>query len=80
MQKGDIKKVINLKALALIRKAKGVTQLELGKAIGRDESTYSRIESGKVPLKAKDLPAIAKALGIPVMEIAEVIFFDDRVA
>lgn len=72
--------MINLKALALIRKAKGITQLELGRAIGKDESTYSRIESGKVPLKVRDLPIIAKVLGIPVLKIAEAIFFDNEVA
>jgi transcriptional regulator with XRE-family HTH domain len=71
---------INLKALALIRKAKGISQQEIGEAIGKDESTYGRIESGKIALKAKDIPIIAKVLGVSVMDIAGAIFFDHDVA
>jgi transcriptional regulator with XRE-family HTH domain len=79
MQIGGFK-MMNLKALVAIRKSKGLTQLELGEALGKDESTYSRIESGKVALKAKDLPIIAKVLGIPVINLAQAIFFEEEVA
>lgn len=72
--------MINLKPLKLIRTAKKIPQKTMGEAIGVDESTYSRIENGIIPLKAKDIPAIARVLGLPVMDIVEAIFFENHVA
>jgi transcriptional regulator with XRE-family HTH domain len=75
-----MEQAINLKAIASIRKSKKISQEEVGKAIGKDESTYGRIESGKVPLKAHDIPKIAEVLGVSVLELAVVIFFKDKSA
>lgn len=72
--------MINLKPLKLIREAKKIPQKLLADAIGVDATTYSRIENGIIPLKAKDIPIIAKVLGIPTMDIAEAIFFQNDVA
>jgi transcriptional regulator with XRE-family HTH domain len=75
-----MERTINLKALALIRKKKGISQEKVGQAIGKDESTYGRIEAGKIEIKAKDIPIIANVLDVPVMDIAEAIFFDNDAA
>jgi transcriptional regulator with XRE-family HTH domain len=71
---------MNLKALVEIRKQKGVTQVQVGEALGKDESTYGRIESGRIDLKAKDIPMIAKAIDIPVREVVKALFFENDTA
>jgi transcriptional regulator with XRE-family HTH domain len=72
--------MVNLKVLALIRKAKGISQAEIGEALGKDESNYCRMENGKYEMRVKELPIIAKALGVPVMDLVQAIFFDNDAA
>lgn len=47
-----------------LRKAKKITLTQLGDAIGVKQTTIGNIENGNVPLKASDIPKIAKVLGV----------------
>jgi transcriptional regulator with XRE-family HTH domain len=50
--------------IAEIRKAKGLKQLDLGHAIGKDTQTISRWERGEADPRSSDLERIADALGV----------------
>ena len=55
--------VVNLSSkLKLMRKQKGLTQLELAKKIGVSESYICQIENGKM-ISIRKLGRLAKALG-----------------
>ena len=56
-------------AIAIARSAAGITQEELGKLTGLGQSVISRIESGHRKVDSVELVAIAKALGIEVVEL-----------
>ena len=47
-----------------IRKAKGMTQEQLGELIGVKKAAINKYEKDKINLKASTLAAIAKALGV----------------
>jgi transcriptional regulator with XRE-family HTH domain len=51
-----------------------MTQQQMANALGIDRSTYTRIEQGKVEMKASYLPLIAQALGMKVEQLAAIIF------
>lgn len=72
---------MNLKAIAAIRKSKKITLQEMANALGlKDKSTYYRIETGEVKMKAEHLPVIANKLGLTVDEITRVLFLGQEVA
>ncbi|MCD0095267.1 helix-turn-helix transcriptional regulator [Streptococcus agalactiae] len=54
-----------------LRKAKGVTQVELGKAIGATSRTVARWEAEQVDMPFKTAIKIAKFLGVSLVELAE---------
>jgi DNA-binding XRE family transcriptional regulator len=58
--------------LKALRLNKGLTQLELGKAVGRLQQVISLWESSKMHIRADDLPGLAKALDVPIEA-----FFDE---
>ncbi len=52
-----------------IRKLKGLTQYELGKAIRKYVSFISNVETGKYDPWPNEKEALAKALGVQVSDI-----------
>ncbi|MGQ7467413.1 helix-turn-helix transcriptional regulator [Streptococcus suis] len=54
-----------------LRKSKGVTQVELGKAIGATSRTVARWEAEQVDMPFKTAVKIAKFLGVNLDELAE---------
>ena len=54
-----------------LRKAKGVTQVELGKAIGATSRTVARWEAEQVDMPFKTAVKIAKFLGVRLDVLAE---------
>jgi transcriptional regulator with XRE-family HTH domain len=58
--------------LKALRLNKGLTQLELGRAVGRLQQVISLWESSKMHIRADDLPGLAKALDVPIEA-----FFDE---
>ena len=54
-----------------LRKARGLTQEELGEAIQVTKGQVSRIESGDTSLTLARLPLLAKALGVKQSELLE---------
>ena len=52
-----------------IRKQRGLTQYELGKAIGKYVSFISNVETGKLSPWTSEKEALAKALGVQVSDI-----------
>jgi transcriptional regulator with XRE-family HTH domain len=57
------------KRIAIIRKQKGITQVQLAEAIGIDQRLISSYEVGRVTLSAEMLFRLAKALQVPADEI-----------
>lgn len=53
-----------------LRKARGLSQAELGRRVGVDQSRICRWESGELPLADK-LPALAVAFGCRIEELYE---------
>ncbi len=51
------------------RKRKGLTQAEVGEAIGRDQSTISKYEAGTARIDVDVAVQYAAVLGIPVVEL-----------
>lgn len=51
------------------RRAKGLTQKQLGEEIGRDQGTVSRYESGDASPERDTALKLAKALGISVVSV-----------
>ena len=54
-----------------LRKAKGVTQVELGKAIGATSRTVARWEAEQIDMPFKTAVKIAKFLGVSLDVLAE---------
>ncbi|MBD2753753.1 helix-turn-helix domain-containing protein [Spirosoma validum] len=48
------------------RKAKGLTQKELGAKLGVSESTFNQYESGKQNLTIETLERVANAIGVDI--------------
>ena len=55
--------------LVAARKAKGLTQVELGKRIGKPQNFISKVESGERRIDLVEFVFLAKALGIEPMSI-----------
>lgn len=53
------------------RRQAGISQVELGKRVGLDQSGISRIENGSRPVTVGMLKALAKALGVSPGELLE---------
>lgn len=51
------------------RKRKGLTQAEVGQAIGRDQSTVSKWETGEGVPDRGIAPQYARLLGVDVMDV-----------
>jgi transcriptional regulator with XRE-family HTH domain len=60
-----------LHLLRELRKEKGLTQGQLGKAIGAKQAFVSKYETGERRLDFLDLVAICEALGISIARFAE---------
>lgn len=71
---------MNLKALRDLRKERGISQKEMGAALGFAQSVYHRIETGEISLKAKHIPIIAMKLGMTPAELSEVLFYEIKTA
>lgn len=54
-----------------LRKSKGVTQIELGKAIGSTSRTVARWEAEQVDMPFKTAVKIARYLDVNLEELAE---------
>lgn len=65
---------MNLKALARLRKQKKISQAQMAEALTIEQCTYNRIENGIYELKAKDLPTIAKRLGVTIQELIVLLY------
>ena len=52
-----------------VRKAKGITQQELGEKTGIDQASISRMERGQKTIKLNDLKVIAEALEVSLEEL-----------
>ncbi len=64
MEKGIKRRVGEL--IRETRKAKGLTQKEMGEIMGITEATYGRYESGDANLSLETIENVSKALGVPV--------------
>lgn len=56
-------------ANVLMRRLASVKNADVGRAIGRDESTVSRIGSGELGIKLDDLQGFLTALNLKVVDI-----------
>ncbi len=56
------------KKIRELRTAKGVSQEELGKALGRSHAAVSDMERGVTEITVKDLYRIAEILSVPITE------------
>ncbi len=54
-----------------VRLAKGMTQLELASALGKDHSSIARIESGRVNPSYLYLKELAKGLEVPLSTLLD---------
>jgi transcriptional regulator with XRE-family HTH domain len=54
-----------------VRKAKGVSQTTLARAIGKTPGAMWKYEHNLVPILAEDLYIIAQELGVTIDELAE---------
>lgn len=57
------------KAVRAERARSNLTQAELGERLGWARSTISAIEAGDRDLLATELPAVCRALGVPLREL-----------
>ncbi len=57
------------RTIAAYRKALGISQAELGRHIGCDQFSVSRLENGRRPVYMTELCEIAYVLGVDVMEL-----------
>ncbi len=56
-----------LQAIAAARRVKGLTQVALGKQLGAPQSHLSRLEAGKVDIRASNLVELARLVDLEVM-------------
>lgn len=61
----------NISAIAAWRKYRGMTQVELARAVGATQAWLSRLESGARHGRPKLLKALAKALDAPVWALED---------
>tara|TARA_R110001592_G_scaffold120589_1_gene325162 strand:+ start:9307 stop:9663 length:357 start_codon:yes stop_codon:yes gene_type:complete len=55
--------------ISLVRKSRGITQIEMAKSLGISKSTYNRIELGDTPIYDNRLNDILNKLDISLFEI-----------
>lgn len=55
--------------LVAARRAAGLTQAEVAKRVGVEQSTYSKWEHGKTDMQAMYVRPLAKALGLPIEDV-----------
>jgi transcriptional regulator with XRE-family HTH domain len=65
--------VISYEPMARERRAANISQRELGVAIGGSRQTIYRIERGKTEPSHRTMLAIARALGVPVQTLSNVL-------
>lgn len=58
-----------------LRKTKGITKTHIAKELGHSDPWYGDISTGKIRVKADDLPKFAEILGVDVQY-----FFDHKVS
>lgn len=51
------------------RKKKGLTQAAVAAAIGRDQGTVAKYETGRHPVGIDVAPALAQVLELPLLEV-----------
>lgn len=51
------------------RKKKGLTQAAVAAAIGRDQGTVAKYETGRHPVGLDVAPALAQVLELPLLEV-----------
>lgn len=66
-----LKGILKMKIIRDKRKSKGISQKELAKRIGVDQTAVSMWETGKAMPKANKLPALAKILDCSIEELLE---------
>ena len=59
------------KQIAILRKKKGISQIELGYRCDFEKSNMRRIEAGRTNPTALTIRKISKALGIPLKKILD---------
>lgn len=59
--------------IAETRRARQMTQLELGRLVGRSQPSISDVEKGKRDITVGDLVAICDALDLPLTDVATTI-------
>lgn len=62
------------------RKAKGLTQKDLGAIMGLSESVVNKYEGGKQNLSVETIQKVADALGVEISEFFKWIFFGWKLA
>jgi putative transcriptional regulator len=68
MDKPEVQKALGNRIRA-IRLAKNMSQMELGARIGKDDTSISRLENGKVNPTYTYLLQISEGLGITISEL-----------
>ncbi len=63
------------KAVAAMREARGMSQLELGQKIGMGSSTVAEIETGKTRILVGDVEKIAQGLGVEPRMLMQGVWF-----
>lgn len=62
-------------AVARLREARGMSQLELAQKMGKGSSTIAEIETGATRILVSDVEAIAQALGVEPRLLMQGIWF-----
>lgn len=57
--------------IARLRKAKKLSQYELGQLVNIDQTLISRIERNRRKVSSDEIPKFAQALGVPVTELLD---------
>lgn len=68
MHDGHVSNLLPRERIRAWRELKGLSQAEVAEATGMPQSKISRIENGQTAVRAEELEAIAKALGLTMVE------------
>lgn len=63
-----------------LRERRGLTQTDLARACGVDKTSVSKWEHGTSAPSRKRLDKVARALGVSLRSLAELMFCDSRLA